>query len=68
MDRQYFVERYDYNYWAQRRVWECVLQLSDEDFRRDLHYSVGSILDQCAHMIIAETLCLGSAHADAAVA
>lgn len=54
MDRQHFVELYDYNYWAQRRVWACVLQLSEEDFRRDLRYSVGSILDQCAHTLAVE--------------
>ncbi len=54
MDRQYFVELYDYNYWAQRRVWANVLQLSDEAFQQDLHYSVGSIRDQCAHMLSVE--------------
>src|SRR5689334_19158338 len=54
MDRQHFVELYDYNYWAQRRVWDCVQQLSEEDVRKDLGYSVGSILDQCAHMLSVE--------------
>ena len=54
MDRQYFVELYDYNFWAQRRVWTCVMQLSEQAYREDLQYSVGAIHEQCAHTLAVE--------------
>lgn len=49
MNREYFVELYDYNEWANRRVWECAMQLSAEDFFKPLDYSIGSIFIQLLH-------------------
>lgn len=40
---------FDYHYWAHRRVWKCVLKLTEEQFEQDLHYSIGSIHRQCVH-------------------
>lgn len=40
---------YDYNYWAHRRVWQCVQQLTEEKFLQPLDYSVGSIRNQLVH-------------------
>jgi len=54
MDERYFAEFFDYNCWAHARVWDCVLQLTDEAFRQDLHYSVGSIHDQLTHTLSVE--------------
>ena len=45
---------YDYNYWAHRRVWDCVTQLGDEAFYRPLDYSIGSIHSQLVHTMGAE--------------
>lgn len=47
---------YDYNYWAHRRVWSCVIQLSDEQFKRPLDYSIGSIHAQVVHTMSAENV------------
>jgi uncharacterized damage-inducible protein DinB len=30
---------FNYHYWAHRRVWDCVMKLTDEQFEADLHYS-----------------------------
>lgn len=54
MDGRYFAELFSYNFWAHRRVWACARQLSEEDFARDLGYSVGSIRDQLAHTLAVE--------------
>lgn len=49
MNRDYFVELYDYTDWANRRVWECAMQLSDEAWFKPLDYSIGSIFIQLLH-------------------
>src|SRR5262249_31938206 len=45
---------FDYHYSTNRQVWDCVLKLTDEQFTRDLQYSVGSIQHHLAHMMIVE--------------
>ena len=45
---------FDYNYWAHRRVWECILTLSDEQFTHNLGYSLGSIHAQVVHVMSGE--------------
>jgi len=42
---------YDYTYWASERVWGCIMQLTDEQFTRDLDYSMGSIRNQVVHLM-----------------
>lgn len=42
---------FEYNYWAFEKVWECVMQLSDEQFVWELGYSRGSIRHQVVHMM-----------------
>jgi uncharacterized damage-inducible protein DinB len=54
MDIEYFKTLYDYNYWTHRKVWECVLTLSDEEFTRDIGYSWKSIRGQLVHVMSAE--------------
>lgn len=44
---------YDYGYWAFEKVWECVMQLSDEQFVQEIGYSKGSIRHQIIHMMSA---------------
>ncbi|MFN8373763.1 MAG: DinB family protein [Anaerolineae bacterium] len=45
---------FGYHYWANSQVWDCVLKLTDEQFTRDLPYSVGSIQRHLAHMMVVE--------------
>jgi uncharacterized damage-inducible protein DinB len=44
---------YGYSYWAFEKVWECVMQLSDEQFVQEIGYSKGSIRHQVIHMMSA---------------
>jgi len=44
---------YEYGYWAFEKVWECVMQLTDEQFVEELGYSRGSIRHQVVHMMSA---------------
>jgi uncharacterized damage-inducible protein DinB len=54
MNKAYFIELFDYNYWAHRQVWNCIMQLTDEQFKHDLDYSIGSIWIQCVHTMAVE--------------
>ncbi|MFN8374701.1 MAG: DinB family protein [Anaerolineae bacterium] len=58
MNKTYFHRLYDYNFWAHRRVWACVVELSDEQFTRPHDYSIGSIHAQVVHTMGAEDLWL----------
>jgi uncharacterized damage-inducible protein DinB len=51
MEPNVFINLYAYNQWANRRVWDCVVQLTDEQFDRPNDYSIGSIHIQTAHMM-----------------
>lgn len=55
MDKTYFQQLINYNYWAHRKVWDCVMQLTDEQFKQDLDYSIGSIYVQCVHTMGVES-------------
>lgn len=56
MNAQHFRRLFAYNQWAHARVWECVLALSDEQFKRPSDYSVGSVHQQIVHTLEAEWL------------
>jgi len=42
---------FDYNFWAFERVWECIFQISDEQFVREIDYSTGSIRNIVVHVM-----------------
>ncbi len=44
---------YGYGYWAFERVWECVTQITDEQFVQEIGYSRGSIRHQVVHIMSA---------------
>ena len=47
-----FRQLYDYHFTVNRRIWDkCVMSLSDEQFYRELPYSIGSIHNQTVHMM-----------------
>ncbi|MCU0481179.1 MAG: DinB family protein [Anaerolineae bacterium] len=54
MDKEFFIDLYLYNFWANLRVWECIAELTDEEFFRELSYSIGSIHMQVAHTLAVE--------------
>ena len=45
---------FDYNYWANRKLADVVLQLSDEEFTRSVTGSYGSVRNTLVHMLSAE--------------
>ena len=44
---------FDYNFWAFERVWECISQISDEQFLEEIDYSTGSIRNIVVHIMSA---------------
>jgi uncharacterized damage-inducible protein DinB len=52
MNADGFRQLYDYHFTVNRRIWDkCIVSLSDEQFDRDLPYSIGSIHNQTVHMM-----------------
>lgn len=54
MNAPHLRELFDYNHWAHRRVWDCIMHLSDDQFDQPLAYSVGSIREQVLHTMNVE--------------
>lgn len=50
----YFKTLFDYNRWANRRVWDCVAKLSEEQYHQPCDYSVGSVHQQMRHVMAIE--------------
>jgi uncharacterized damage-inducible protein DinB len=42
---------FDYHFWAFERVWECISQISDEQFIEEIDYSTGSIRNIMVHVM-----------------
>jgi uncharacterized damage-inducible protein DinB len=53
-----------YNYQAHRRLWECILTLSDEQFVQPLDYSIGSVRNHMVHLINVDTRWMGRIRED----
>ena len=58
MNIEHFKTLFKYNNWANDRVWEFILDLSEEQFTRAFSYSIGSVHDQAVHMMTADELWL----------
>lgn len=41
----------DYNTWANQQVWQCIMRLTDEQFKQAHDYSVGSVYAQTFHLM-----------------
>jgi uncharacterized damage-inducible protein DinB len=54
MNADHFRKMFDYNSWANRKMWDCARKLSDEQFIQAIDFSVGPIYVQIAHIISAE--------------
>ena len=42
---------FEYNYRTHRRIWDCIMQLTEEQFVQPIPYSRGSLRDHCLHLI-----------------
>lgn len=58
MTAEHYRRLIEYTYWAHKRVWDCAMALSDEQFNRPCDYSMGSVKDQLVHTMAAEWLWL----------
>ena len=50
MHADMFKTLYEYNYAAHRRVWDCIMHLTDEQFVERVDYSIGSVRNHCVHL------------------
>ena len=50
-----FRQMYQYDAWANRRVWACVISLTDEQYTQELGYSVGPIRTQILHTMAVQS-------------
>jgi uncharacterized damage-inducible protein DinB len=53
MNSNEIITLFDYNFWAFDRVWECICQISDEQFLEEIDYSTGSIRNLVVHIMSA---------------
>jgi len=51
MNSNEIITIFDYNFWAFDRVWECISQISDEQFLEEIDYSTGSIRNIVFHIM-----------------
>lgn len=58
MNIEYIRMMFDYNYWAHRQVWACVMELTETQFRENIAYSHGSVHNQVVHTMSAESVWL----------
>ncbi len=56
MNADAFRHFYDYHFAENRKLWDYVTQLSDEQFTQPSNYSFGSVRDQLVHLINADDL------------
>ncbi len=54
MTPAYFQELYDFNYWNNQRVWDCLMALPDEQVAQAVDESDWSLLIHCLHIIAVE--------------
>lgn len=56
MNAEYFKTLFDYNTWAHRRVWDCVMPLTDSQFKQEFGFSWRSVHGELVHNMWAEWL------------
>lgn len=50
------IQLFDYMYWANCQMWQCVTTLDDKQRHTPLEYSIGSIHLQLVHMVSVENM------------
>ncbi len=52
MTSDYFRHLYEYHFAINHKIWDrCIVPLTDEQFKRKIHYSVGSVRNHVIHML-----------------
>jgi len=51
-----FQQLFDYMYWANRQMWQCVAGMNTSQHRENLDYSIGSVYLQLVHIVSIENL------------
>jgi len=54
VDQDFFVQLYDYTFWAERKLFDCVLTLSDAQYRQPISFSIGPICEHVVHLMSVE--------------
>ncbi len=49
-------ELYDYDHWANERLWQAIVGLNSDQLNMDMHNGIGSILDTLLHIVSAAWL------------
>lgn len=49
---------WEYNYWGNHKILDCIETVSEEDFKRHVDYSIGSLHAQIVHVMWAEEIWL----------
>ena len=65
MNKQDALRLFDYNFWADRKVWDHISALSEEQFKRPSDYSIGSVHKQVVHLMDVEAVWLARVRAAA---
>ncbi len=58
MNKQDAQRLFEYNFWADHKVWDFVVALSEEQFKHPSDYSIGSVHRQIVHLMDAEAVWL----------
>ncbi len=56
MNANAFRHFYDYHFAENRKIWDSVTQLSEEQFTQHVDYSYGSVRDQIVHLMSCEEI------------
>lgn len=59
MNKDYFIQLYNYNTWANERVWQCAMKTTQDHYLKDSTFSVGSVYDQLFHTMAVESWWIG---------
>ncbi len=54
MNAIYFIELYQYNLWNNRRVWECLMALEEQQVHQTLAADEWTLFQHCLHIIAVE--------------
>lgn len=56
MTIEQLTQLFDYMYWANCQMWQCVIELDEDQLTTDPGYSIGSIRAQLVHMMTIDNL------------
>jgi uncharacterized damage-inducible protein DinB len=59
VNRGYFIELFQYNDWANRQVWDCVMKTTEESYLKKNDFSAGSVYEQLLHCLSVERWWIG---------